>query len=576
MLLGLKIENFAVIDEVEVSFGAGLTVLTGETGAGKSILVDALGLLLGGRADLEVVRAGANEAVVEGLFARTPLLAARLEALGLPDFGEEVSVRRTVGARGRGKAYVNGSLVGVGVLAQCLRGTVDIAGQHEHMSLFEPSAHLSLLDQQSGLDELVAQYRARYQALSEVRARRESLGGDERRLNERRELCRFHLEELDQHAFEAGEDVRLEERRRRLQSSDRLRRLSSEAEALLSHEEGAASFAAAKASALLFEGGRLDSRLAPLCDSVQLALESIQDAHRALSRYAEALEADPVQLQEVEDRLDVLKRLCRKHGTDLQGLLVRKESLAAELAQLESREETLAALAREEERVLAEVWETGARLHDARVRAASALGRAVTEGLSQLAMPRALFVAQVLPLEEPLPSGVDSVEFFFGANRGEPLRPLAKAASGGEASRVLLALKRALAETDPGACYVLDEADAGVSGGTAEVVGRMIRDVSRHRQVLCITHLPQVAAYADAHLLVRKGEKGGRTASRVVELDASESRTRELARMLSGVTVTREALGAAKALMRSASRGRGARAGRRRRDTGPLPARGMA
>ncbi len=558
MLQGLRISNVAVIEEVEVGFGAGLTVLTGETGAGKSILVDALGLLLGGRADADVIRAGCEEAAVEGVFACTPALAERLEALGLPHLGEEVLVRRVVGRHGRGKAYVNGSLVTVGVLARLTRGLVDIAGQHEHVSLFDPSLHRTLLDRYGELGEALALYGGHYAALQEVEERMEALGGDEARVRERAEFLRFQLDEILRLDPQPGEDEKLDVERRRLGGAQKLKRQAAEAELLLSGEESSALETVGRALGLLQDAARCDTTLDPIVQSLGAAVAELEQTQRRLGRYAEGLESDPSRLAEVEERLDALKRLCRKHGASLEGVLHKRAELEAELSTLENRQEILERLERERQAAEVRARESATGLSRARAACAGRFALGVREGLAGLALGKAAFEVRVAPGQVLRPEGVDEVEFFFSANPGEPPRPLARVASGGEASRLLLALKRALADSDGCGSYVLDEADAGVSGAIADVVGRMIKEVSGYRQVLCITHLPQVAAYADAHLLIRKGLKAGRTVSEVVPLTAGAERTQELARMLSGVEVTREALGAAEALVRSAHRALGA------------------
>lgn len=554
MLLGLRIANIAVMEEAEVAFGPGLTVLTGETGAGKSILVDALGLLLGGRADPEVIRSGCAEATVDGTFERTAQLAERLSELGLPDLGEEVSVRRTIGRAGRGKAYVNGALVTVGVLARLLKGVVDISGQHEHMALFDPSLHGDILDRVGDVVPRLGAFASRYAALGEVVCRMEALGGDERQVQSRLEFLQFQEQEIAKLSPKPGEDLALDAERRRLGSAEKLKRVAMEAEALLESAEGAALEQMDRALGILGDGARVDPTLEPLLDGVRSARAELQDRAQHLSRYAAQIDADPGRLAEVEERLDAVKRLCRKHGRDPAGLLALQQELAQERERLSHRQTHLLELEKERAAAEKEAWAAAEALHSARIEAACAFEREVRSGLSMLGMGGSLFRVSVSPQEVLRPSGADSVEFLFSANPGEPPRTLSKVASGGEASRLFLAMKRSLAGADASGCAVLDEADSGLSGAAAEAVGRMIREVSAHRQVLCITHLPQVAAFADHHLLIEKERRGERTHSRVVALDEEGGRTRELARMLSGVEVTREALGAAEALLRSAHR----------------------
>jgi len=557
MVTSLRLSNFAVIEEAEVSFGPGLTVLTGETGAGKSILIDALGLLVGGRADPEVIRAGADEAGVEALFEKTPVLAERLEALGLPDDGPEVSVRRTVARSGRARAYVNGSLVTVGVLARLMRGLVDVAGQHEHLALFDPAEHLGLIDRllaKDGEAGVLESWRGAWSGLQTIDAQLAAVGGDEAQAQARLDFLKFQLEEIEKLGPKPGEDVELEAERKRLSSSEKLRRAASATEELVATGESSALTVVGRARQLVGEAERLDPTLAKVQAALISAQEGLDEAARALSRYLGTLESDPQRLEELEERLDALRRLCRKHAAPLEAVLAKRDALAAEAHELEHRAERRAELEAQRTAALARATAAAADLTRARQRAAKALEVAAREGLARLALGKARFEVRFDAVVLGT-TGADAVEFLFSANVGEPPRPLAKVASGGEASRLMLALKSALAGSDTCRCSVFDEADAGIGGAVADVVGRLIKELAAHRQVLCITHLPQVAAHADAHLRIEKAESKGRTRSVVSVLPAGEARTRELARMLSGVEVTREAMGAAEALLRSAVRG---------------------
>jgi len=555
MLRVLRIESFTVVEEVEVCFGPGLTVLTGETGAGKSILVDALGLLLGTRADVDCIRSGAEEAVVEAVFQRTPGLALRLGALGLPDHGDEVVLRRVVGRAGRSKVHVNGALASVGVLGQLMRGELDIAGQHAHVGLFEPGAHRGVLDRWEGLEPALESYRVAHAPLLALEAEQRALGGDGGLHEARAEFARFQLDELARLAPSPGEEQALEAERRRLAGVERLRAAALESEALLGGDEGGVSTVAARAARLLEDAARTDPNLGAAASSALASAAALEDTVRSLRHYLDGLEADPERLAGVEERLDGLRRVARKHGTDVAGLPARFETLRVECARLEDRRERLAALESERSASEARAWEAARALRRERERAARQLERAMGTELQRLALPRATFAVQLAPRDVLRADGADEVEFLFSANPGEPARPLGRVASGGEASRLWLALKRtsmAHGGPDEAATVVLDEADAGVSGAVADVVGRMVRAVASGRQVLCITHLPQVAAHADAHLLVEKTSTRGRTWSTVRVLEEGTPRTRELARMMSGAVVSSEALAAAEALVRAA------------------------
>ena len=555
MLLVLRIENFTVVEEVEVGFGPGLTVLTGETGAGKSILVDALGLLLGTRADAGCVRSGAEEAAVEAVFQRTAGLAERLESLGLPDHGDDVVLRRVVGRGGRSKVHVNGALASVGVLGQLMRGELDIAGQHAHVGLFEAASHRAVLDRWESVAPALEACRAAHAPLVALETERQSLGGDAAAQASRAEFARFQLDELERLAPAPGEEPALEAERRRLAGVERLRAAALESEALLGGDEGGVCTVASRAARMLEEAARTDPNLGEAASSVLSAGAALDDALLSLRRYLDGLEADPERLAVVEERLDGLRRLARKHGTEVAGLPARLEALRIECARLEGRQQRLAELEAERSAAEARAWEAARALRRERERAARQLERAMASELASLALPRAAFRVQLAPRDVLRADGADEVEFLFGANPGEPARPLARVASGGEASRLWLALKRtsmARGGPDEAATVVLDEADAGVSGAVADVVGRMVRAVAAGRQVLCITHLPQVAAHADAHLVVEKTSARGRTWSSVRVLDGGAPRTRELARMMSGAIVTSEALAAAEALVRAA------------------------
>ncbi|HZW90277.1 MAG TPA: DNA repair protein RecN, partial [Myxococcaceae bacterium] len=493
MLLALRIENFTVVEEVEVGFGPGLTVLTGETGAGKSILVDALGLLLGTRADVDCVRTGADEAVVEAVFQRTPGLVLRLEALGLPDHGDDVVLRRVVGRAGRSKVHVNGALASVGVLGQLMRGELDIAGQHAHVGLFEPASHRAVLDRWEGVGPALETYRTAHAPLVALDAERQSLGGDASTQEARAEFARFQLDELERLAPGPGEEQALEAERRRLAAVERLRAAALESEALLGGDDAGVCTVAARAARMLEEAARTDPDLGEAATSVVSAAAALDDALRSLRRYLDGLEADPERLSIVEERLDGLRRLARKHATEVAGLPARLEALRIECARLEGRRERLLALEAERSAAEARAWEAARALRGQRERAARQLERAVGNELGRLALPRAAFTVQLAPRDVLRADGADEVEFLFSANPGEPVRPLARVASGGEASRLWLALKRtsmAHGGPDEAATVVLDEADAGVSGAVADVVGRMVRAVASGRQVLCITHLP--------------------------------------------------------------------------------------
>jgi len=575
MLTTLRISGFAVVDQVEVRLGAGLNVLTGETGAGKSLLVHALHLVLGGRTGTEVLREGADEALVEALFELPPEhpAFARLAAAGLPvpepgaDGAADLLVRRVVPRSGRGRVFVNGALCTVGILEGALRGVVDLTGQHEHVSLLDAGTHLSLLDAFSGAAApggARERYREAFDALAALVREDSALALDEGERSRRADYLAFQLREFDEAAPLAGEDASLDQERRVLASSARLAEAARGAEALVYGEDGSAAERIGQAARVLGEAAGLDPRLEGALQLLRSASAEVEEAGRELARYGRGPGGDPGRLEEVEERLAALRALARKHGGSLEAALARREEMRRELADLSGSDGRRAELARAIEAGAAEAARLASELGRLRKQAARAFSRAVADELRALAMARCGFEVAFAAPEGALvaaghrlgPSGAETAELLIAPNPGEPPRSLAKVASGGELSRVLLAVKRALSRADPVSCYVFDEVDAGIGGAVAEAVGRALADVARERQVICVTHLPQVAAFADRHCRVEKRVSAGRAATAVVPLETAEERRAEVARMLAGQTVTASALEHAGALIAGARAGR--------------------
>ncbi|GAC1340064.1 MAG: DNA repair protein RecN [Myxococcales bacterium] len=558
MLDTLRIRSFAIIDELTARFEPGFNVLTGETGAGKSILVDALHLALGGRAQADSVRTGAEEAEVEALFRpRLPDQSdARLAALGLPAAGAELLVRRTVQREGRSRAWVNGAMATAAQLAAATRGMLDISGQHEHVGLLDAAAHLDLLDAHARLLPLRGSYEAAFAELAQAEKARAQLDGDESARAERADWLRYQLEEVEKIAPHDGEDEALSQERRLLAAAEKLRGGAGEAEALLRSGEGAAVAGAAKAAKRIDELAQIDPALAPLALAVRGAVAELDEAARTLDKYAGRAGSDPQRLEALDERLELLRKLARKHGGSLSSALARAQAMQRELAGLENHGEGLAWREAGGTGRAAEVLSVGDNLRTSRPPPAAGFSSAVAAELSALGMARSELGVRFSPILEggiaagpargaggssggdasaPLlgPRGLESAELLLSPNPGEELRPLSRIASGGELSRVLLAVKRVLAETDPVDAYLFDEVDAGIGGATADAVGRALASVARRRQVLCITHLPQIAAFAGRHQVAEKEIARGRTQSRVAAVEG-EARVRELSRLLSG------------------------------------------
>lgn len=549
MLTELRINHFAIIDALRARFSPGFNVVTGETGAGKSILIDALHLLLGGRAQSELVRTGYDECSVEGLVEPIDVSAvnARLEAAGLPACEDgQLVLRRTVHREGRSKAWLNGSPATMGQLASVVRGLVDISGQHEHTSLMDPALHLGLVDVYAGLSPLLDEYASAWKTLSQAARHLRSLQTNEEERARRVDFLRFQLDEIDKLDPKAGEEEALQEERKKLANAGKLRDATAEAERLLYSQDGAVVELSERASALVQKAATLDAALAPLADALQSAATQLEEAARDLGRYARGVDDDPSRLEAVDDRLDLIKRLSRKHGGSLSALIERRDAMAKELFELERHEESLSEAESARKKALEAARKLAVELTRKRREAGVRFAEEVVQRLGALEMKKTVFVVDIRPLaadaEDALEGGgvrlcakgADDIEFLISPNPGEEPKPLQKIASGGELSRVMLAIKRVLALRDPVETYVFDEVDAGIGGATGETVGQMIREVSTERQVLCITHLPQIAAWADAHYVVEKGVLDGRTHSSLTLLEGDEARRREVARMLSG------------------------------------------
>jgi len=542
MLRFLRIRHLAVIDAVEVDFDAGLNVLTGETGAGKSILVEAIGLLLGGRASGDLVRTGEDAASVEAIF---------------DSGGDELLIRREITAQGRSRAFINGALTTAGALKDLSGGLIELHGQHEHQTLLDSSTHLAVLDAFGALGPLIEPAR---EAFSSFRSAVEALAHLRRTAADRasrHELAVFQLGELDRAVLkpgDPGEDVELAGTRQVLASAERVGRLCGESYALLYEGDGAA---------LADLGGvwRRVAELAALDPAFEAYLEArdgikaqLEDLALFLRRYADAIEASPARLQQVEDRLALLERFKRKYGPTLRDVISKREALRQELTELDRCDDRLVELEREQARARDRYFAAAQALGRARRQVAAEFARHLEALLAELAMERTRFevrfAAEPIEAEEWTAEGMDRVEFFVSPNPGEDLRPLARIVSGGELSRIMLAIKTLTATSRHGFTdaaerpagaeapgLIFDEVDAGIGGRVADVIGAKLRALGSSFQVLCITHLPQIAAAADTHFQIEKRVDAGRTRTTVARLD-EEARIEEIARMLGGSAVS--------------------------------------
>jgi len=543
MLERLTIRDLALVERAEIAFGRGLTAVTGETGAGKSLTVEALALIVGGRADALIVREGAKACVVEAEFHLAGDSAKRagalLEEWGLEFDGETLIARREVSAEGRSRASVNQSTVTLANLKRLGEQLLDLHGQHEHQSLLRDGAALATLDRLGGLEAERAKFAETLAALREGEGELGRLRESLATFAERRDYLQAAAAELNEAKLREGEEEELKSEAARLAHADRLRELASLANERLSEGEHAAVGSLGAARHAIEQATALDPSLADAMAQLAEASIAAQESSRTLARYLDQLEADPERLEEVEQRRELYARLTRKYRRPLADLLAWREEIAAELAQGQDADRALsraeASVAKTEAACLA----AGKALTRRRAAAAKEWSGTLTQELKPLGFPHARVAFEVAAVLDgrPTPTGLDEVTLAFTANPGEPARPLGKIASGGELSRVMLALKCALEKSDRVDLLVFDEVDSGIGGAVAQVVGERLRSLSEHRQVVCVTHLPLIAALAGHHLAVSKNVAGGRTLASVAVLERAE-RIEELARMLAGERVT--------------------------------------
>jgi DNA repair protein RecN (Recombination protein N) len=545
MLRFLSIQHLAVIDRLELEFERGLNVLTGETGAGKSIVVGAVGLLVGGRASADLVRTGEENAVVEAVFEAAD--------------GREMIIRREVSAQGRSRASVDGALVTSGALRELCGDLVDLHGQHEHQVLLDPAAHLDLLDEFAGANGERESVAAAFAAMQRIRSERDRLMTGEREKAARADFLSFQLAEIERVAPKRGEDEELAAARQVLANADKLQRLCADAYESLYEGDQAALPALGTVWRKLGDLAALDARFGPYLDARTSVKSQLEDLAFFLRSYSAAIEASPAKLQDVEDRLALLERLKKKHGPSMDEVIARAEQLRRELHDIEHATERRAEVDASLERARRDYLQAATQLSHKRGRAAGEFARAIETSLADLAMNRTRCEVRLLNADsesEWTDRGVEQAEFYISPNPGEDVKPLARIASGGELSRVMLALKT-LASTDaPGKTLIFDEVDAGIGGAVADVVGARLQRLGRTFQVLCITHLPQIAAYGTTHYRIVKSVRSGRTLTGVTRV-AGPEREEELARMIGGAEVSAAVLTSAREMLSSRHKSRG-------------------
>jgi len=543
MLREIRVKNFAIIDKLEVSFTPGLNILTGETGAGKSIVIGALSVALGGRAYTEMIKTDASEAVVEAVFDdhSHPVL----ERLGI-DSSEGIVIRRTISAAGRSKAYVNDTTVTVQGLGELGSTLVDVHGQHEHQSLLSTESQMAILDTFGGLAGQAEEVASLYAEVQAVRKKIADMRLSARERAQRIDLLKFQVEEIDAATLEAGEEPRLEEERDILSNLTRLVELVETSYEALYGGEGSGLEKLTAVADSLKEMSEIDGGASEVLELVQQAVPLVEDASHMLRGFKDRYDLDPARLDAVIERLELIRVLKKKYGDTIEDIIRIRDEAESELRDMEAADETAEELEADLQKIEKNLAAVAKKLTAERGKAAKRIESSVMAALKGLALEKSAFKVEVRE-KEISATGGDEIEFLFSANPGEAPKPLSKVASGGELSRIMLAIKSTLREADPVPVLIFDEVDAGIGGKTALNVATKLREISVGRQVLCITHLPQIASVADIHFYISKGEKQGRVYVSVDEVTGSR-REEEIARMLGG-SVTDTSLKHAKELL---------------------------
>lgn len=544
MLNDLSIKNFAIIDELQVSFGEGLNVISGETGAGKSIIIGAVSLLLGERATADMIRTQADAAVVEALFdvASNSGLREKIAAMGF-SASDELIIRRVISRTGKNKTLINGQMATLANLAAISESLINICGQHEHQLILNAEKHIDILDEFGACLDLRDDYLLGYNRYLQIREQIERLESLRRSREEKTELFKFLLKEISDINPNPAEDTQLADEKKVLVNAQKLMDLANRAYDLLYGEKDSAIVKLKEVQNQVKEIKNIDAGSKLADKDIEGSFIALQEAALTLRDYGKNLFFDPERLAAIDERLEMLGRLKRKHGGSLESVLLKKLEIEEELRRVFSVEEELQKLSREETSAKSDLRQKALGLSGRRSQAAAKLKHAVEKEIHELNMPHATFEAKFKKraadknVEDFGPKGGDEIEFYLAANAGEEPKPLNKIASGGELSRIVLALKNVLSRTGSVATIIFDEVDNGIGGATAQIVGRKLKEVSANHQVICITHLPQIACYGEEHLFVSKNVTKGRTITSVKKLE-DKQKIEEISRMLGGVDVT--------------------------------------
>jgi DNA repair protein RecN (Recombination protein N) len=550
VLLGLTLKNFTIIEDLSVSLSSGLNIITGETGAGKSIIVDAINIILGDKAPAENIKTGKEETHIEALFdiSKDETIKERLVTSGFDIKSGELLIKRIIYRNSRSRVFINGSLSTLTLLSTITQGLVDIFSQHEHQSLLREDNHLKIVDDFGKTGDEASHLRYIYQYYSSIKKELDDLEQSKKDKVEKEDYLKFQLNEIENAALTIGEDERLGEEKLKLVNAERLEASASSAYEELYEKENSVLGTLQKLSNDFKEIAKIDPKLNEVAESIEKGMLQLEEAAFSIRDYTTELSSDSQTLEVIEDRIHLINSLKRKYGDTIEQIIQKRDEIEQEVSNIENFDERVRLLSEESEKVMGELLQLARTLSKTRKQSSKKLSEMLEQELKEVGIKGGKFHIQFND-KVISSSGIDAVSFLFSANPGEDPKPLNKVASGGELSRIMLVLKEVIARVEGGSVIIFDEADSGVGGAIAEAVGQKIRNLSRSYQVICITHLPQVAKFADSHLSVSKTHNDNKTQVTIKNLDENE-RVVELARMIGGFNITQKTLDTAQEMLK--------------------------
>ena len=550
MLLGLSLKNFTIIEDLSVGLSTGLNIITGETGAGKSVIVDAINIILGDKASADNIKSGSDEAHIEALFdiSQDEAIKSRLEDAGFDTSSGELLIKRVIYRTARSRVFINGSISTLTLLSEITDGLVDIFSQHEHQSLLKDENHIKILDDFGQTNDVASNLKESYQNYLAIKNELDDLVQSQKDKFEKEDYLKYQLNEIEGAELTAGEDLKLEEEKLKLANAEKLKSSAQGAYITLYESESSVLSKLQTLLSELSEAGDIDPSLKEIVLSVEKAMVQLEEASYSVRDYTSTLSSDSQALEQVEDRIHLINTLKRKYGDNIQEIINKGEEIKKEVSNIENFDERVKELTQQTEEMISKLKLTAQKLSKKRKKSAEKLAKLLEKELKEVGIKGGQFHIEFSE-KEISANGTDDITFLFSANPDESPKPLTKVASGGELSRIMLVLKEVIARVEGGSVIIFDEADSGVGGAVAESVGQKIRNLSKIYQVICITHLPQVAKFADSHLTVSKTHDDNKTQVTIKNLEGDE-RVIELARMIGGFNITQKTIDAAQEMLK--------------------------